>query len=135
MTHAFTRATWAYAAVLFVVLFAPHLVRDPEPGSTRLWSLFPDGFTLLGMAVVQFLAVRQAVAASGSRAAGAARGMAVAGVGAVLYALGSAVAGTTFFATPGFALLAALAGLASVAALGAAMSLAFARLLRPRAGG
>ena len=137
MTNAFTRSTWAYATILFVVLFAPQVGREHMAGADRLWSLFPDGLTLLAVLVIQFLAVRQGMAGAeaGAVVPGIARGCAVACSGAVLYGIGVAVMGPAVFTDAGFTWTVATFSVVAVAAIGSVMAVAFSFMLRRRTSG
>jgi hypothetical protein len=130
MRHAFTRATWAYATFLFVVLFAPSLAREPGAGLARPWDALPGPFSWVALCVIEFLAVRQ-VAAAGA-GAGFVRGVTVALVGASAHALGVVVLGPAFYVDAAFARSVALVSWLAVAVAGTLVAALSAVALRGR---
>jgi hypothetical protein len=138
MHDAITRSTFAYAAVLFAVLFAPQVGLPHHGSGGYLPSLFPDGAAFAGTLAILFLAVRHGMAGhtDSQFARGFARGTAVACMSAVLYAIGIAVIGPGIFSDRAFTWIVVVLGAVTIAVVGAAASalIAFAilRHARPR---
>lgn len=130
MHDAIARSTFAYATVLFVVLFAPQVGLSHHDASGAFVSLFPNLFSFLGMLAVLYVAVRHAMAghADALFARGFARGAAVSCLGAVLYAIGIGVIGPGIFSDPGFTWIAVALSTAFVIVIGSAASALFAFL-------
>lgn len=130
MHDAITRSTFAYAAVLFAVLFAPQVGLSEHDAGGAFLGILPNAVSLLGMLVIVYVAVRHAMAgrADGPWARGFARGTAVSCLGAVLDAIGIAVIGPAVFPDRAFTWGVVAISAAAVAALGTLASAFFAYL-------
>jgi hypothetical protein len=139
MHDAITRSTFAYAAVLFAVLFAPQVgLSDHDAGGAFL-GVFPSAVSLLLMLAIVFVAVRHAMAgqAGAPWARGFARGTAVSCIGAILYAIGIAVLGPAVFPDRGFtrSVVAVSAVVVTLLGTGASALFAFLALRAAATGG
>ena len=130
MFDALARSTFAYATVLFVVLFGPQVVSEHQTATGPLISMFPDWISLLGTPVVLYVAVRHAMAGHTDDRfqRGFARGVAVSVIGGVLYGIGIAVIAPGIFENRAFAWGVALLSPVFVAVIGSALSALFAHL-------
>lgn len=130
MHDAITRSTFAYAAVLFAVLFAPQVGLSEHDGGGAFLGFLPNAVSLLGMLAILFVAVRHAMAGhvDAAWARGFARGTAVSCLGAILDAIGIAVIGPAVFPDRAFTLGVVAIRAGAVAALGTLASALFAHL-------
>ena len=130
MYDAITRSTFAYAAVLFAVLFAPQVGLSHHDAGGAFLSLLPSAVSLLGMFAIVFVSVRHAMAGHPDApfARGFARGAAVSCFGAILYAIGVAVIGPAIFSDLAFTWTVVVLSAVAVAALGTGASALFAYL-------
>ena len=138
MKELVSRSTFAYAAVMFAVLFAPLVSRDPNRPPAHALSVLPGPPTIALLAVVVFFCVRQslqhrpageprflrglAVASIASALAGVLDGIGIAGL-APSYLGGARIA-------PATALLAAFAVWITGTVFAAAFAFVLARAVR-----
>ena len=131
-----SRSTFAYAAAMFAVLFAPLVGHDPNGPDAHTLSLFPDPLSFVLLAGIVVFAVRQSLQ---HRPAGEPRfrrglGFAsiVSAIAGVLYGIAVFGLAHTFFANAAFGHMVALGSVIVVwlvgSAIAAAAAFVYARL-------
>ena len=133
MRELVSRSTFAYAAVIFAVLFAPQVGRDPSLPPTHLLSVFPDGMTFLFMAGTVFFCVRQALQNRPADEPRFRRGFWFASIacaiGGILDAIAVAGLGPSLFSNRAFAAAVAVLTAPVIWLIGSAMAAVFAFVL------
>jgi len=130
MTGLVSRSTFAYAAILFAILFAPLVGTDHTVPGGHLISLFPSPLVLAAFVLAMAACVRQSLqqrpADEPRVSRGAAFGSVVAAIAAVLYGIAVAGLGPTIYTTSGFAWRVALGSVVAVWLIGSLVALGFA---------
>ncbi len=130
MTGLVSRSTFAYAAILFAILFAPLVGTDHTTPGGHTISLFPSPLVLAAFVLAIAACVRQSLQNRPADESRVVRGVSfasvVSAIAAVLYGIAVAGLGPTIYTTPGFAWRVALGSVVVVWLVGTLVALGFA---------